>query len=171
MLIKVEPAGFFMYSVQMIFDLTNPDAEDGPVRDYLADHQLEPRYQSTGEYEGRPCEVMQFGGCYLGRHLQEVGQLQRQAVEAELLTTELESCLAALSPELDAAAAAELDATAPELGLPEQRRREIAAALTPTFHRAGSFQPNEQGELAIVLDRDEVRAAARQWLRENGNLG
>ena len=157
MLIKVEPAGFFMYSVQMIFDLTNPDAEDGPVRDYLTDHQLEPRYQSTGEYEGRPCEVMQFGGCYLGRHLQSVGQLQRQAVEAELLTAELESCLAALSPELTAAAA-------PGRELPEQRRREIAAALTPTFHRAESFQPNEQGELAIVLDRDEVRAAALRWL-------
>lgn len=163
MLIKVEPAGFFMHSVQMIFDLANPDAEDGPVRDYLSDHQLEPRHQSTGEYEGRHCEIMQFGGCYLGRHLQEVGQLQRQAVEAELLTAELESCLAALAPELTAAAA-ELDATAPELGLPEQRRREIATAITPTFHRAESFQPNEQGELAIVLDQDEVRAAARQWL-------
>lgn len=170
MLIKVEPAGFFMHSVQMIFDLTNPDAEDGPVRDYLADHQLEPRHQYTGEYEGRQCEVMQFGGCYLGRHLQSVGQLQRQAVEAELLTAELESCLAALAPELTAAAPG-LDATALELELPEQRRREIAAALTPTFHRAESFQPNEQGELAIVLDRDEVRAAAQQWLGENGELG
>lgn len=156
MLIKVEPAGFFMHSVQMIFDLANPDAEDGPVRDYLADHQLEPRYQSTGEYEGRQCEVMQFGGCYLGRHLQSVGQLQRQAVEAELLTAELESHLATLTPELAAAA--------PGLELPEERRREIAAALTPTFHREESFQPNEQGELAIVLDRDEVRAAAAQWL-------
>ena len=156
MLIKVEPAGFFMHSVQMIFDLTNPDAEDGPVRDYLTDHQLEPRHQSTGEYEGRHCEVMQFGGCYLGRHLQEVGQLQRQAVEAELLTAELESCLAALAPELTAAA--------PGRELPEQRRWEIAAALTPTFHREDTFQPNEQGELAIVLDRDEVRAAALRWL-------
>ena len=161
MLIKVEPAGFFMYSVQMIFDLANPDAEDGPVRDYLSDHQLEPRYQSTGEYEGRQCEVMQFGGYYLGRHLQSVGQLQRQAVEAELLTAELESHLAALSPEL-AAAASGLD-----LELSEERRREIAAALTPAFHREESFQPNEQGELAIVLDRDEVRAAAAQWLGEN----
>lgn len=163
MLIKVEPAGFFMYSVQMIFDLTNPDAEDGPVRDYLSDHQLEPRYQSTGEYEGRPCEVMQFGGCYLGRHLQSVGQLQRQAIEAELLTAELENCLTALSPELTALTP-EVTAAAPGLELPEQRRREIAAALTPTFHRAESFQPNEQGELAIVLDQDEVRAAALQWL-------
>ena len=157
MLIKVEPAGFFMYSVQMIFDLENPDAEDGPVRDYLADHQLEPRHQSTGEYEGRQCEVMQFGGCYLGRHLQGVGQLQRHAVEAELLTAELESHLTALAPELAAAAP-------PGTELSQEQRQKIAAALTPTFHHEQSFQPNEQGELAIVLDRDEVRAAALEWL-------
>ena len=37
MLIKVEPAGFFMYTVQLIFDLDRPDSEDGPVRDYLTD--------------------------------------------------------------------------------------------------------------------------------------
>ena len=160
MLIKVEPAGFFMHSVQMIFDLENPDAEDGPVRDYLADHQLEPRHQSTGEYEGRQCEVMQFGGCYLGRHLQSVGQLQRHAVEAELLTAELESHLTALAPELAHAA--------PGTELSQEQRQEIATALTPTFHRAESFQPNEQGELAIVLDQDEVRAAALRWLGEGG---
>ena len=160
MLIKVEPAGFFMHSVQMIFDLENPDAEDGPVRDYLADHQLEPRHQSTGEYEGRQCEVMQFGGCYLGRHLQGVGQLQRHAIEAELLTAELERHLTALAPELAAAA--------PGTELSKEQRQEIATALTPTFHREESFQPNEQGELAIVLDRDEVRAAALQWLGNGG---
>ena len=160
MLIKVEPAGFFMHSVQMIFDLENPDAEDGPVRDYLADHQLEPRHQSTGEYEGRQCEVMQFGGCYLGRHLQGVGQLQRHAVEAELLTAELETHLTTLSPELAHAA--------PGTELSKEQRQKIAAALTPTFHRKQSFQPNEQGELSIVLDKDEVRAAALWWLGEGG---
>jgi len=30
---------------------------------------------------GRHCEVMLFGGCYLGPHLETIGQLQRQAVE------------------------------------------------------------------------------------------
>ena len=139
MLIKVEPAGFFMYTVQMIFDVENPDAEDGTVRDYLADNELEPRYQSTGQYEGRQCEVMQFGGCYLGRHLQSVGQIQRQAVEVELLTAEVESHLTALAVELPA---------------------ETVAALAADFHQESAFQPNEAGELTAVLDREAVREAA-----------
>ena len=139
MLIKVEPAGFFMYTVQMIFDVENPDAEDGTVRDYLADNELEPRYQSTGQYEGRQCEVMQFGGCYLGRHLQSVGQIQRRAVEVELLTAEVESHLTALAVELPA---------------------ETVAALAADFHQESAFQPNEAGELTAVLDREEVKEAA-----------
>lgn len=160
MLIKVEPAGFFMYSVQMIFDLENPDAEDGTVRDYLAANELEPRYQSAGEYQGRPCEVMQFGGCYLGRHLQQVGQLQRQAVEAELIAAELETQLTALLPELAAAA--------PALTLTADRRREVIAALTAEFHREDAFQPNESGELAVALDAAAVRAAALRLLDGDG---
>ena len=139
MLIKVEPAGFFMYTVQMIFDVENPDAEDGTVRDYLADNDLEPRYQSTGQYEGRECEVMQFGGCYLGRHLQSVGQIQRRAVEVELLTAEVESHLTALAVDLPA---------------------ETVAALAADFHQESAFQPNEAGELTAVLDREAVREAA-----------
>ena len=160
MLIKVEPAGFFMHSVQMIFDLENPDAEDAPVREYLADHELEPRHQSTGEYAGRRCEVMQFGGCYLGRHLQQVGQLQRQAVEAELIAAELEAQLSALLPELTAAV--------PGLTLPAERRRELIAALTAEFHNEESFHPNETGELAVVLEAAAVAAAARRLLARDG---
>lgn len=160
MLIKVEPAGFFMHSVQMIFDLENPDAEDAPVRDYLADHELEPRHQSTGEYAGRQCEVMQFGGCYLGRHLQQVGQLQRHAVERELIAAELESQLTDLLPELAAAM--------PGLTLTTERRQELIAALTAEFHREESFQPNDSGELAVVLDVAAVAAAARRLLVADG---
>ena len=144
MLIKVEPAGFFMYTVQMIFDVENPDAEDGTVRDYLADNELEPRYQSTGQYEGRQCEVMQFGGCYLGRHLQSVGQIQRQAVEVELLTAEVESHLTALAVDLPA---------------------ETVAALAADFHQESAFQANEAGELTAVLDREAVKEAAQRILR------
>ena len=72
-----------MYRVQLIFDLAHPDSEDQPVRDYLAQHDLEPRHRSVGEVEGRHCEVMLFGGCYLGLHLEAIGRLQRQAVEQE----------------------------------------------------------------------------------------
>ena len=145
MLIKVEPAGFFMYTVQMIFDRARPDSEDGPVREYLADHELEPRYQYDIEHEGRPCQVLQFGGCYLGRHLQSVGQIQRHAVEVELLTAEVSSHLAALQPEL------------PGQG---EVSDETLAALVADLHQESAFQADENGELVASLDREEVRAAA-----------
>ena len=92
MFIRVEPAGFFMYTVQMVFDPAHPDSEDQEVRDYLAQHELEPRYQWEGDFEGRQCQWLQFGGCYLGKHLQGIGQLQRHAVEVELLTAEIDRC-------------------------------------------------------------------------------
>ena len=154
MFIKVEPAGFFMYTVQLIFDPASPDSEDQEVRDYLTDHELEPRYQYQIEQDGRPCDVLQFGGCYLGRHLQSVGQIQRHAVEVELLTAEVENHLAALDlPQL----------TAAENG---GKRQETVAALVSELHQESAFQPDENGELAVALDREEVKAAA---LRVLGN--
>ena len=153
MFIKVEPAGFFMYTVQLIFDPASPDSEDQEVRDYLTDHELEPRYQYQIDHEGRACDVLQFGGCYLGRHLQSVGQIQRHAVEVELLlTAEVEAHLAALE--------------LPQLAEPETKRQETVAALVSELHQESAFQPDENGELAVALDREEVRVSALRLLRE-----
>ena len=149
MFIKVEPADFFMYRVIMTFDLENPDSEDQEVRDYLAEHELEPRYLSKGEFEGRQCEFMQFGGCYLGgRHLESISQLQRSAVEVELLTAEIRDHLDN-SPE-----------GAPSVA--EDQRQTAIAQLVEGFHQESSFQTNENGELIAVLDGDAVREAARR---------
>lgn len=154
MFIKVEPAGFFMYTVQLIFDPASPDSEDQEVRDYLTDHELEPRYQYQIEQDGRPCDVLQFGGCYLGRHLQTVGQIQRHAVEVELVTAEVEAHLAALAlPQLEAAESED-----------GSKRRETVAALVSELHNESAFQPDENGELAVALDREAVKAAALRVL-------
>ena len=156
MFIKVEPAGFFMYTVQFIFDPARPDSEDQEVRDYLTDHELEPRYRYEIEEDGRPCQVLQFGGCYLGRHLQSVGQIQRHAVEVELLTAEVEGHLSVLQ--------------IPQLGGDDssgvESRRETVAALVSELHQESAFQANENGELEVTLDREEVRAAAVRLLGE-----
>jgi hypothetical protein len=152
MFIKVEPAGFFMYSVQLVFDPERPDSEDPEVRDYLAKHELEPRYHWTAEFEGHQCEWMQFGGCYLGKHLQNIGQIQRQAVEAELLTAEIESHLNSSPIE--------------ETPLTQEQRQAAIATLAQEFHQESSFQTNENGELTAVLDGNQVREAARRWLRQ-----
>jgi len=148
MFIKVEPADFFMYRVILIFDLESPDSEDQQVRDYLAEHELEPRYQSTGELDDRQCEFLQFGGCYLGRHLEGIGQIQRSAVEVELLTAEIEG---------------HLDASADEaFQLPKERRQETVTELVRDFQQESAFETGENGELIAVLDGDAVREAARQ---------
>ena len=150
MYIKVEPAGFFMHTVKLIFDLDCPNSEDGPVREYLAEHQLEPRYCWDNELEGNRGEVLQFGGCYLGSHLQGIGQIQRNAVEVELLTAEIDRHLDSV-----------LDG---QPVLTEKGRQAAISALVSEFHQESSFQPNEQGELTAVLEEVEVREAARRVL-------
>ena len=148
MFIKVEPVDFSMYRVILIFDLESQDSEDQQVRDYLTEHDLEPRYQSTGELDDRQCEFLQFGGCYLGRHLEGIGKIQRSAVEVELLTAEIEG---------------HLDASAGEaFHLPEERRQETVAELVHDFQKESSFQTGENGELIAVLEGGAVREAARQ---------
>lgn len=147
MFIRVEPADFFMYKVILIFDLERPDSEDQPVRDYLAENELEAKYQSTGELDERQCEFLQFGGCYLGRHLDSIGRIQRSAVEIELLTEEIEN---------------HLNAAAQPLELSAERRSEAVATLAKDFQQEESFQTDENGNLVAVLDGDAVREAARK---------
>ena len=136
-----------MYRVILIFDMESPDSEDQEVRDYLAEHELEPRYQSTGELDQRQCEFLQFGGCYLGRHVDSIGQIQRRAVEVELLTAAIRGHLA--------------EPTGEDAGLTEQQRQAAVAELVPEFHQDSSFQTAENGELIAVLDGEAVREAAQ----------
>ena len=148
MFIKVEPAEFFMYRVKLVFDLEKSDSEDQEVRDYLAENELEPKHRGTGEFEGSQCETMLFGGCYLGRHLERIGQIQRNAVEVELLSAEVERHLAESAPVY--------------LALPEERRRAAVAELVRNFRQTSSFKTGENGELVAVMDGNAVREAAHQ---------
>ena len=148
MLIKVEPTDFFMYRVSLIYDLEKPDSEDQDVRDYLIENELEPKYQGTGDYEGRKSEMMSFGGCYLGKHLSRIGEIQKVAVEVELLTAEIERHLEAASNDSPP--------------LPKERRPETVVQLVKQFHQESSFQTNENGELIAVLNGDEVVVAAQR---------
>jgi hypothetical protein len=142
-----------MFRVQLIFDLAHPDSEDQAVRDYLAQHGLEPRHCSTGEVERRHCEVMQFGGCYLGGHLEPIGRMQRRAVEVELLAGEIRRCLD--DPQHQGVA----------FQSPEQEG-DAVAALAAKLHRDDAFQQGGNGQLTVSLDGDAVRDAARRWLAE-----
>ena len=149
MFIKVEPAEFFMYRVILVFDLESPNSEDQEVRDYMTEWELEPKYQRTGDFEGSNSEIMQFGGCYLGRHLGKISEIQRNHVERELVTAEI---------------AHMLDDADDPVTVPDDRREETLQQLVTTFHQPDVFQPNEEGLLEAVLDAPTVRQAARKLL-------
>jgi hypothetical protein len=81
MRIKIAPKAFFMYAVFLAFSTEQPDLEDDAIKAYLDAHELIPKVQGTDQIDGQACEVLYFGGCYLGNHLQVLEDMQRQAVE------------------------------------------------------------------------------------------
>ena len=152
MFIHIEPAEFFMYRVKLIFDLEQPNSEDQQVRDYLTEQELEPKHLYTQELDESQCEVMQFGGCYLGRHLDRIGQIQRTSLEVELLSAEIEGHLNASTSE---------ESLLPP-SLSEEQRQDTIATLVQDFHQDSSFETAGNGDLRAVLDGDSVRTAARR---------
>tara|TARA_B110000014_G_C19879513_1_gene455242 strand:+ start:226 stop:687 length:462 start_codon:yes stop_codon:yes gene_type:complete len=148
MFLKVEPAGFFMYTVQIMFDPTNPDSEDDGVRNYLLDHALEPRHEWIEQIEGKDCNWMQFGGCYLGNHLQEIGKLQRTAVEEELISEEITRTLESLDD--------------CELAINPQNLDSVRHKLAQEFHNEDNFSVNELGELEAVIDPEALKDVLRR---------
>lgn len=156
MYITVEPAGLMMHTVKLVFDPSEPAPEDQEVRDYLSHYELEPRYHWFAEIEGlegRQCEIMQFGGCYLGRNLQNIGQIQRRVVETELLTAEIERHLAAgRLPALASADAAE--------------RQAAIAAMLDEFRQEDNFGLDDANELRATLDAAAVQTAGERALAD-----
>ena len=147
MFIKVEPAGFFMHTVKLIFNLDNPDSEDIEVRDYLAKHQLEPRYRWDDKLEDDKAEVIQFGGCYLGNHLQDIGQIQRKAVEVELLIEAVTPYVEEVLKEVESGQVTD--------------GKCITDQLVKIFHDESYFGSSESGELTVSLPVDVVLRSAR----------
>ncbi|MQG33567.1 MAG: hypothetical protein FI717_04610 [SAR202 cluster bacterium] len=149
MIIKVEPAEFFMYRVIMIANLENPDPEDQEIRDYLEANELEPKYRSEGDFEGRHSESMQFGGCYLGRHTGEINLIQQRYIEREIITHEINR---------------HLGESDDPVVIPDERRESAVAELLRTFHVDSSFEEQPDGKFSVVLDGDAVRQVARTLL-------
>ncbi|MCI0801109.1 MAG: hypothetical protein J4N86_04900 [Chloroflexi bacterium] len=149
MIIKVEPADFFMYTVVMISNLENPDPEDQEIRDYLEAKELEPKYRSEGDFEGRHSESIQFGGCYLGEHLGEINLIQQRYVEAELITHEINRHLGESGRPVE---------------IPEERREEAVAELLKSFNNDDAFRKMDDGKYEVALDGEAVREAARSLL-------
>ena len=149
MIIKVEPADFFMYRVIVIANLENPDPEDQEIRDYLEANELEPKYRGEGDFEGRRSESMQFGGCYLGKHTGEINLIQQRYVEEEIIVHEIKRHLGESDRPVE---------------FPEEERDGAVAELLKTFNNEDAFRKMDDGKYEVVLDGEAVREAARGLL-------
>jgi len=119
LIIKIEPAGFFMHTVILIANLEDPDPEDQDIKEYLDANELEPKYRSEGDFEGRNSESMQFGGCYLGKHTGEISLIQQRYVEAEIVAYEINRHLGESDQPVE---------------IPDDRREGAVAELLKTFN-------------------------------------
>src|SRR5919108_6319923 len=135
MIIRVEPREFFMSTVFFIFNQEQPEPEDDEIKRYVAEHQLEPKRRFEGTHQERPCQVWQFGGCYLGKHLDSIADIQRRHLEAEMLAQEIPRLL------MDGADPAAQQRTT---ALPVERFQELVGRLVEEFRRESSFGADEQ---------------------------
>ena len=81
MILKIEPKEWLMHSVLLYFDNQSPAAEDKAIKDYLTDHGMTPKRTGETIWDGRVWSVMNFGGCYLGRHLAIITQIQNDVAK------------------------------------------------------------------------------------------
>jgi hypothetical protein len=143
MRIKITPKAFFMYAVFLAFSTAQPDPEDDAIKAYLAAHELIPKVQGTDQIDGQTFEVLYFGGCYLGHHLQVLEDMQRQAVEQELLRVAIAHALQAPT---DSGTRRVVEKT------PAPALQALIAHLVQEFHQDASFGANEAGYLQVTLE-------------------
>ena len=105
MIIRIEPKDWNMHTVLMFFKEEEPHPEDADIRRYLEERHLKPRREYNTELEGEKFEVLTYGGCYLGRHMTALADIQRAVVERELLAEAIPALLAG-GPDAEAAALA-----------------------------------------------------------------
>ena len=91
--------------------------------------------------------MIQFGGFYLGNHLQDIGQIQRKAVEIELLIEALTPYVEEVLKEVESGQVSD--------------GKFIIDQLVKIFHDESYFGSNESGELTVSLPVDVVLRSAR----------
>ena len=153
MIVHTEPKDFFMFTVYFIFNREHPDAEDESVKAYLEEKQLYPKRTNKTEYQGWPADVWSFGGCYLGRHLGAIGEMQRKTVERELVTAQVERLVVQEPGE---------DVTALTAGMLEPELRSLVANLVEEFHQDSSFGLDDQGQLMLTLEDSAVESRVQE---------
>jgi hypothetical protein len=146
MLMEFTPRDWFMMRVGLIFREGDPDPEDPWVRSYLHEQQLVPRHQVKEDRNGIPCEVLYFGQCYLGRHIQALQALYQKGVERSLLVEKLRELR---RPQGDSPMHWPID-------LDEHAFETILPALAEALHEQVSFGTDSEGYLTVTLDTVSV---------------
>ncbi len=153
MIIRIEPKDWNMHTVLMFFKEEEPHPEDADIRRYLEERHLEPRREYNTELEGEKFEVLTYGGCYLGRHMTALADIQRAVVERELLAEAIPALLAG-GPDAEAAALATTK-TVSEMTT-------IVDALTDALHTPDNFGIDANGELQTTVSAEDVQARLLQ---------
>jgi hypothetical protein len=156
MIIRVEPKDFFMSTILLLFDQGHPDPEDEEVKRYLAERALEPKRTVDAASQERDGVVWQFGGCYLGRHLDAIADIQKKYLEAEMLADEIPRLLKA-DTEVEMQEAVDQ--------LPDARRQELVATLVKEFHQESTFGPDAEGNVKVMLEPSVVQRRFRELLQ------
>jgi hypothetical protein len=160
MIIRVEPKDFFMSTILLIFEREQPDPEDDEVKRYLTDRSLEPRRTFETTYQERGCLVWQFGGCYLGGHLNTIADIQRKYLEEEMLAHEI-------SRVLKESAAVEMQEVVDQW--PDARFQELVGTLAKEFHQESSFAPDADGHLTVTLEPAVIQHRFRELLQPHAH--
>jgi hypothetical protein len=155
MIIHTEPADLLMVRYKLYFNQHHPDPEDSWVQTYLHEHGLEPRRQLEEEHDGVPYTVLHFGQCYLGRHIEAIGQLYQRGIEHTVLAQYLLHMLSEAGDTAWRSTAEPADAAA---------QRAVAAELAAQLHPAAHFEVTADNNLQVHIDTAVVMAAlqARQ---------
>ena len=150
MIIQAEPADLLMVRYKLYFNQQHPDPEDPWVLEYLHQHGLEPRRQLDEEHEGIPYKVWHFGQCYLGRHIDKIGELYQRGIEHTALAQRVEQLLDAAEDSAVRMALAPLDSTA---------RHAVTTKLATQLHATARFDVTPERDLQVSIDAGVVAQA------------
>lgn len=157
MIIRVEPKEFFMSTVYLIFNKAQTEPEDTEVKHYLEERQLKPRREFETPYQEQDCLVWQFGGCYLGQHLEKIADIQRRYIEAEVLASEI--------PRL-VQDGADTEVRQAMENLSPAGLQDLMGALVKEFHQDSSFGSDQEGHMQVTLEPAVVQQRFKALLAE-----
>ncbi len=134
----------------LCFEPGDPNPEDQHVRAYLRDHGLDPKRAWTGERGGVACEVLQYGGCYLGSHLRAIHRLRHRGIVAEAVGAWLRETN---------------DPALATGGLDGAQMQDVAWVLAGVVLKRDAVRPGGDDPTHILLDVDVLRGELPEAVR------